>query len=294
MSTNRRKFIQYGGLGALSFLLPTDQLLAAGGDLFMPGKRLSEFAIQIWSVKEDMAKDPKGTLKKLGEYGYKQIESFEGKDGIFWGMKNTEFKNYLTEVGTSIISAHCDISKDFERKAAEAAEIGMKYLICPYKGPQKSLDSFKRFVEEFNNCGDICKKNGIRFAYHNHDYSFKELEGQIPQVLMMEGTNPDTVDFEMDIYWVVAAGENPEEWMKKYKNRFRLCHIKDRMKTPLPDNKNSSCILGTGSIPFSKILKTAGDNGMKHFVIEQEYFEGTTPLESAKANAAYLKKLVLA
>ena len=195
----------------------------------------------------------------------------------------------MDELGMNFISSHCDISKDFERKAAEAAAIGMKYLICPYKGPQKSLDDFKRFADEFNEKGDICKKNGIRFAYHNHDYSFKLLEGQMPQDVMMNLTNKDTVDYEMDIYWVVAAGQDPEAWLKKYKDRFRLCHVKDRTKgaTEAAD----TCTLGQGSIDYSKILKTARKNGMEYYIVEQEKYAGTTPLKASEDNAAYMKKL---
>ena len=196
----------------------------------------------------------------------------------------------MDDLNIKIISSHCDIQKDFERKAAEASEIGMKYLICPWKGPQKSIDDFKRFADEFNKCGEICRKNGIRFAYHNHDYSWKVLDGQIPQEVMMNNTDKELVDFEMDIYWVVTAGIDAEAYFKKYKNRFRLCHIKDRMKTPLPDNKNSSCVIGTGVIPFNKILKTGMDNGLNYFIVEQEYFENTTPLKSAADNAAYMRK----
>ncbi|MFX7768426.1 hypothetical protein ABTK15_20685, partial [Acinetobacter baumannii] len=82
--------------------------------------------------------------------------------------------------------------------------------ICAYKGPQKSIDNFKAFADEFNKCGEIAKKNGLRFAYHNHDYSFKPINGEVPQDVMMKGTDASLVDFEMDIYWVVAAKEDPQ------------------------------------------------------------------------------------
>ena len=236
-----------------------------------------------------MPKDPKGVLKQVSSFGYKQIESYEGKDGMFWGMSNTDFKKYMDELGMTIVSSHCDINKDFEKKAAEAAAIGMKYLICPYKGPQKKLDDFKKFADEFNQKGEICKKNGIRFAYHNHDYTFKELEGQLPQDLLMTSTDPSLVDFELDMYWVVAGEQDPETWLKKYKNRFRLCHVKDRTKgaTEAAD----TCTLGEGSIDYSKILKTAKENGMEYFIVEQEKYTGTTPLKAAEVDAAYMKNI---
>ena len=292
MSNSRRDFIRLSGLSALAFTSPVKKLSSIIADDFFAEKKLPAFGLQLYTIKEDMKSDAKESIKKVASFGYNYIESFEEKDGkgMFWGMTNKEFKKFMDDLNIKIISSHCDIQKDFERKAAEASEIGMKYLICPWKGPQKSIDDFKRFADEFNKCGEICRKNGIRFAYHNHDYSWKVLDGQIPQEVMMNNTDKELVDFEMDIYWVVTAGIDAEAYFKKYKNRFRLCHIKDRMKTPLPDNKNSSCVIGTGVIPFNKILKTGMDNGLNYFIVEQEYFENTTPLKSAADNAAYMRK----
>jgi sugar phosphate isomerase/epimerase len=194
----------------------------------------------------------------------------------------------MDQVGSKIISSHCDYTKDFERKAAEAAEIGMKYLICPYKGPQKSIDDFKRFADEFNKAGEICKKNGIRFAYHNHDYSFKPVNGEVPQDVMMQHTDKNLVDFQMDIYWVVAAGEDPQAWFSKYPGRFRLCHVKDLGKTA---KGHESVQLGKGTIDFPTILKAGKEKGLQYYIVEQEAFTGTNPLESAAVDAGYMKKL---
>jgi len=252
-------------------------------------KKIKKFGLQLYTLRDDFPKDPKGVLKQVASFGYKQLESFEGPNGIFWGMTNKEFKSYIGDLGMEIVSSHCDISKDFEKKAAEAAEIGMKYLICPYKGPQKSIDEFKKFADEFNQKGEICKKNGIRFAYHNHDYSFVDMGGELGQDVMMKNTDPNLVDFELDMYWVVTAGHDIETWLKKYPNRFRLCHIKDRRKDS--KEKADSCDLGTGSIDWPKILKTAQKTGMKYFIVEQERYDGTTPLKAVEADAKYMKGL---
>lgn len=285
MSTSRRDFLRGGAFAALGLSLP----LAGRSELLKnlaAYKTLPAFGIQLWTVKEDMSTNAKDTLQKLSSYGYKLIESFEGQKGMFWGMKHTEFKKYMDDLGMKIISSHCDYTKDFERKAAEAAEIGMKYLICPYKGPQKSIDDFKRFADEFNKSGEICRKSGIRFAYHNHDYSFKSINGELPQDVMMKGTDKHLVDFEMDIYWVVAAGEDPKAWFAKYPNRFRLCHVKDLAKTA---KGHESVQIGKGTIDFKSILKAAAAQGMKYHIVEQEAFTGTNPLESAEADAKYMK-----
>jgi sugar phosphate isomerase/epimerase len=288
MSHNRRDFIKLSVQSAAAIAL-VQMGCNSAGNAAGSGKHIERFGLQLYTLRDDMPKDPRGILKQVASFGYKQIESYEGGQGMFWGMGHKGFKQYMDELGMSIVSSHCDMNKDFERKAAEAAEIGMKYLICPYLGKQKSLDDYKRYADTFNQKGEICRKNGIRFAYHNHDYSFEKMDGQYPQQIMMDMTNKDTVDYEMDIYWVVVAGENVENWLKDYKNRFRLCHIKDRAKGAV--DGNASVNLGTGSIDFSKLLRSAMDNGMQYFVVEQEKYDGTTPLEAVKANAAYMKLL---
>ncbi|NCT94411.1 MAG: sugar phosphate isomerase/epimerase [Chitinophagaceae bacterium] len=288
MSTNRREFLRNGGFAALALGLPFAGKSSILDELTY--KPLGNFGIQLWTVRDDMGKDARATLAKLSSFGYKQIESFEGQKGMFWGMKNTEFKKYMDELGMKIVSSHCNNTVEFERKAAEAAEIGMKHLICAYKGPQKDMDAFKRFNDEFNKCGEIAKKNGIRFAYHNHDYSFKPIDGVMPQDVMMEGTDKNLVDFEMDIYWVVAAGQDPKTWFQKYPNRFRLCHVKDMTKT---EKGQESCQLGKGHIDFKSILAEGRKQGLQTFIVEQEAFTGTNPIESAEADAKYMKAFQL-
>ena len=283
----RNEFLKLSGGLALAGLASKSGFASfAGGSA-----KLKNFGIQLWSVRDDLAKDPKGVLKQLSSYGYKQIESFEGAKGMFWGMSNTEFKAEMDNLGMKIIASHCDINKDFEKKAADAAAIGMKYLICPYKGPQKDLDAFKKFADEFNQKGEICKKNGIRFAYHNHDYSFVTMNGEMGQDVMMKNTDASLVDFELDMYWVVAAGQDIETWLKKYPKRFRLCHVKDRKKEAPLTEKDASVVVGTGSINYPKILKTAKKHGMEYYIVEQEKWEGTTPMQAAQADAVYMKTL---
>lgn len=273
---------------AINSVLPNSFL---SGCMTGDEKRMKTFGIQLWTVRDALAKDPKGVLKQLAESGYSHVESFEGAQGIFWGMKHTEFKQYIGDLGMTIHSAHCNVEADFERKAAEAAEIGMKYLIMPWEGPGKTLEDYRKFADNFNAKAAVCKKAGIRFAFHNHDFTFRQMQGQYAQDVLMQNTDPELVDFEMDIYWVVAAGEDPEAWMKKYPNRFRLCHVKDRSKTPGSDEGKNSVDLGTGTIDFSKVLKTARENGMQYYIVEQEAFPNGTPLEAANTDAGYMKKL---
>jgi len=284
----RRQFLQTTGIAATG-LLVSGYLPACKSSAISKDVR-NKFGLQLYTLRDVLPQDPKGVLTQVASFGYKQIESYEdAKLGIFWGMKNTEFKKLMDDLGMKIVSSHCDINKDFERKAAEAAEIGMNYLLCPYLGPQKTIDDFKRFAETFNEKGQVCKKNGIRFGYHNHDYGFVPVDGQLPQDVLMQNTDKNLVDFEMDIYWVVTAGQDPIAWIDKYPGRFKLSHIKDRKRGASPSQRDVSVELGTGSIDFKKILNEAGKKGMEYYIVEQEAYENTTPLAAAKADADYLK-----
>ncbi|MEM1124716.1 MAG: sugar phosphate isomerase/epimerase [Bacteroidota bacterium] len=304
MTNNRRQFLQNASMVAAgSLLLPhwacqsetkTAEKTTAPPATKAADPSLDKFGIQLYTLRDVIPQDPMGTIKQLASFGYQQIEGYEREQGLFWGMKNTEFKSFLDDLGMEMVASHCDIKKDFEQKAADAAEIGVKYLICPYIGPQESVENWKKVVDTFNECGEVCRKNGIKFAYHNHGYSFETSSGIIPHDFMMENTDPELVDYEMDIYWVVTADADPSAYLKKYANRFKLCHVKDRSKTAPADESNASVDLGTGTIDFSKILKVAKDNGMEYFIMEQERYDNSTSLESAKVGADYLSKLVFA
>jgi sugar phosphate isomerase/epimerase len=258
-----------------------------------PAQGSFPFGIQLWTVKEDMYKDAQATLRQLASFGYKHIESFEGDNGMYWGMSSKDFAAFLKGLGMSLVSSHCDINSNFERKAAEAAAIGVKYLICPSIGPQKTLEEFKKYAEKFNTLGEICRKAGTRFAYHNHDYSFKPLEGNLGQNIMIEYTDPALVDFELDMYWASYASIDPVKYLKQHPGRIKLCHVKDMSKEKMSNGNYESVELGKGSINYPAVLKDAKAAGMEYFIVEQEYFEGTTPLGSSKANAAYMKKIKL-
>ncbi len=295
MSYNRRSFIKLSATFAsgLAFLKISNSLASCNTTSGIDAIN-QDFGLQLYTLRDEMPKDPRGVLRQVASFGYKQLESYEHNQlGMFWGMEPAEFKNYVERLGMRITASHADIYKDFERKAGEAASIGMHYLICPSLGSQKTLDDYKKAADKFNECGEICKRNGLRFAYHNHDYTFKPLEGQIPQDVLMQNTGADLVDYEMDIYWVVTAGQDPLTWLNKYPNRFTLGHIKDRRKDAPASETGATTILGTGSIDYNKILKAASSKGMKYYFVEQEHYAGTTPIDAARANAEFMKNLKL-
>jgi len=289
MRKDRRRFIHNLSVAAGGMiLLPSPNIL---DHPFIPEKRIKNFGLQLYTLRDDIPKDVKGILQKIAAAGYKQIESYDGPDGMWWGMGAKGFKNYVGNLGMTIISAHCDIFKDFERKVEEAASIGVKYLICPWLGKQDNLDKYKMAAEDFNKKGELCKKNGVGFGYHNHAYSFEAVNGIYPQDILMNETDPALVTFEMDMFWVHAAGEKIEHWLHKYKNRFKLCHIKDFSRHPVHDNSLNSVDLGKGVIDWKSTLKAAEKDGMEYFIVEQEAYPGTTPLDAIRANADFMKKM---
>ncbi len=295
MNSSRRKFIQRSSIIAAGLpLLGSDlpQLLTE------PGKSIGTFGIQLYMVRAEMEKDPAGTLKQLRAMGYRQLESFGGSKGMYWGLGNRGFRKLCAGLGLDLVSSHYnDDTAPLDRQASDAAEIGMKYLICPWKGPQTSIDAFKRIADEFNQNGEICRKHGLRFAYHPHDYPYKKIDGQLPIDVLLENTDKELVDFQMDFYYAVTEGQDPAKYLDKYPDRFRLSHLRDVLKKRFPagSTDESACDLGSpeGSIDYPKLLSQAMRDGMKYFFVEQSFYSRESPLESAKRNALYLKKISL-
>lgn len=314
---NRRYFLRNSGLLAasplaLSYLASCQSAEKTASESETTGPSpLGDFGIQLWTVKEEMAKDPKGTLKSLARFGYTQIESFQGADGIFWGMSAADFKSYTTDLGLQVISSHTDPEfalkpeklDAFKQLVEEAQVVGLSHVINPYLGFLKTLDDFKKATEQFNVLGEIAQQAGMKYGYHNHHYSFTKMGDEYPQDVMMAGTDADKVDFEMDLYWVVAAQQDPAAWMAKYPGRFKLLHLKDMYKADkIEDIKkteeinpafplNASCLLGTGQIDFAALVKAGKTHGAERFIMEQERFDGTTLMEAAEKNAQFLKAL---
>lgn len=278
-SYNRRDFLQLGtvALGALAF---------SRLDCGKQGRKLEKIGLQLYSVKDVFEKDPVGTMRLLAGMGYTQLESYERNGDFFWGLTNKDFKKVMDELGMSLISTHCEIEKNFEQKAEQAAEIGMKYLIYNWPFSQQPMDEYKRKADLFNHCGEICKKAGLRFSYHNYSSSYQLVDGIYPQDMLMERTDASLVYHQMDIYWLVRAGQDPKAWLKKYPGRYKLSHVKD-------GNNKETCVLGKGNIDLSSILSVGLDNGMEYFIVEQEHFQELNSMESAGVNAEYLKGLVL-
>lgn len=249
-----------------------------------------KFGLQLWSVKEEMEQAPQRTLEQVAAFGYHQIETFEGAQGRCWSMVPRDFKAFVHGLGMEIVAAHCDVFNDFEQKVETAVETGMRFLVCPWLGANDNLDFYRQAAARFNYCGELCRQAGIGFAYHNHDYSFLPVEGISPIELFLQETDPALVSFEMDIFWVVAAGHDPGAWLRANPERWPLVHLKDKVLTA-NNSPHESTRLGQGTIDFSALL--AGQYpGIEWWIAEQEQFAGDSPMEAARANAAYMRSLL--
>lgn len=319
MKYNRRTFIRQASLAA-TLPLAFSQFSSCTSESKKettsdkPGFLIDQYGIQLWTVKDQMAIDPKATLRSIASFGYKQIESFGGENGIFWGMSPAEFKAYLNEIGLTAVGSHCnpdytiktELKDEFRQLAEDAATVGMQYLINPFPGPVSTYDDWMKVAEGLNQQGEICKEFGLKSGYHNHHGEFMKVgDDQIPLKLLLDNTDADLVDFEMDIYWVVKAQQDPVKWLTDYPNRFRLCHIKDLHKPgriaeiessePLEGDfwpSDTSCQLGTGQIDYTAILPVAKEKGVKEFIVEQERFDNSTSMKDAEKDASYMNQFL--
>ena len=138
--------------------------------------------------------------------------------------------------------------------------------------------------------GQKLNSYGLKFAYHNHDYTFLELDGQLPQDILINETDPALVDFELDIYWAHVANVNADEYLAKFPGRFKLCHVKDS-EAGSGDPHQRGVLLGKGEIAYAELIKQSRELGMEYFIVEQERFPTGTPIEAAETNAKYLFEL---
>ena len=239
-------------------------------------------------------------MAQVGKAGFTEVETFGySVDKGFFGTSVHDFKSMLDDNGLKATSNHFDFnsmikdgSTDLVKAYVETANhLGSEYITVPYVVQELrgvSGDDYKKLAEQVNKFGELCKAGGLKLAYHNHDFEFTKFGDTNGYEILLNETDKNLVDFEMDIYWVVAAGADPIAYLKKYPNRFKLCHVKDLIKT---STGHESCILGKGTIDFKNILYVGAQNGLKFHIIEQEAYTGTTELDCAKENAIVLNNL---
>jgi sugar phosphate isomerase/epimerase len=255
-----------------------------------------------------MAKDPLGTLKQLAAMGYKYVEHANYVNRKFYGYSPTDFKKLLGDLGMQMKSGHTvmgrqawdEAKKDFtdawKFTVEDAATVGQEYVISPWLDDEnrKNYDDLKRYMEVFNKSGELCKKSGMKFGYHNHDFEFSQrLNGEKVFDIILQNTDPSLVAQQLDIGNMYHAGGIALEIMKQYPNRFELMHVKDEIKSKGEGEMGGgyeSTILGKGVIPVKEIVDLGRKSGTKHFIIEQESYQDKTPLQSAKEDLVIMKK----
>ena len=248
--------------------------------------KLSKIGLQLYTVRRELKQDFEGTLRKVAALGIKEVEFTD-----YFGQNPARVKELLKNLKIAAPSVHTNTKtlRDGLAKAIEDAKIiGHQYLVLGWlpEEERKSLDDYKRLVELINKAGEECGKAGLRFAYHNHDFEFKELEKQIPYDLILAETDAAKVKMELDLYWISKAGFDPLAYIEKHPKRFPMVHVKDMDATP----KKYFTEAGRGTINFGKIFAKADTAGIKHYYIEQDETPAA-PLKSVEISLKYLKEL---
>ena len=268
-------------------------ILSACKNVGSASKGNSAIGLQLYSLRDTIQQDPKGVLQKVASFGYKELETYGYKNGQIFGMPFSEFGSFTKGLGMKVVSGHygLDIVKGdgWEKAVTDAKSIGQQYLVVPYlnEPERKSIDDYKRICETLNKAGEVVKKNGLKFGYHNHAFEFEKMDGQIPFDVMLAELDPKLVNMEMDIFWVVNAKHDPIQYFEKYPGRFEQWHVKDMDK----NNPDRNADVGTGTIDWKKIFSKAQLSGMKHFYVEQESYPGA-PIDSVAACIKYLKTIL--
>ena len=262
--------------------------------------------IQLYSVRDDMGKDPLGTLKQLAAMGYKNVEHANYRDRKFYGYTPPEFKKILDDLGMAMPSGHTvlgpshwdETKKQFtdlwKYTVEDAATLGQKYVISPSLDNRyrKDRDALLRFMEVFNKSGELCNRSGMKFGYHNHDFEFSEkLNGDTLYDIILVNTDERLVIQQLDIGNLYNGGANAIEVVKQYPTRFLSLHVKDEIKATSGNDKYESTILGAGIVNVKEVIDFVRKNTKNvHYIIEQESYQGKAPLDCAKEDLAIMKK----
>ena len=283
MNTNRRQFINTLGLSSIG--------LAAGIPSWAIGKKatqLDKIGFISGIVDNFLKEDWKGTLEKLAKLGYTEMEC-----GNYLGKSLSEYKAVCKSLGINPFaggSSMADMQKDTDQKIAEALEMDKKYWVCywPWLSDAKNItaDEAKTAAENLNKLGHACKKGGIKFCWHNHNWEFEKYTGEgLPFDILMKNTDSQTVKTELDIYWVRKGGGDPLECLKKYPGRYEILHVKDMDASP---EKSFACP-GSGIIDFAPVFREAWDQGVRHYIVEKDGEKNG--IECLQLSADYLKNM---
>jgi sugar phosphate isomerase/epimerase len=252
------------------------------------------FGLQLFSLRDDLKKDPKAAIEELGKIGYSYVEAASYDNGKFYGMEPEEFKALCDKNGMKFISSHTGADYKGDQESWDAAmkwwdqaieahkRAGCKIIIKPSMGSYaySGLEGLKKTCEYFNAVGEKCNKAGVRFGYHNHTNEFKNIPGtdQVIYDYMLQNTDPKKVTFEMDVYWIYKGGKYSVDYFNKYPGRFELLHIKDKKD-----------LGASGEMDFKPIFENSKKAGTKLFIVENEQYD-YPPMESVKKCYDFLMK----
>jgi len=245
----------------------------------------------LYTVRQDMVKDLDKTLEAVAAMGYNWVEAADYSDGLFYKLKPVEFRNKVKSAGLRLLSTHNGglNTTNIDKIIADCSEAGIKYLVLPSLPGKwgRSLDGYKEAADFFNLAGEKCRKEGMKFGFHNHSVEFKMIDNQIPYDILVQNTDPKLVTFELDLCWITAGGQSAVEYFNRFPGRFELWHMKDMSA----DKRDAT--MGEGTIDFKPIYALAKKAGLKYWFVEQDDCRTHTPLESARISREYLINNIL-
>jgi sugar phosphate isomerase/epimerase len=292
---NRREFLKTATFASLGAIALSRTSFATS---VFAGKGYPEVGIQLYTVRDAMTADPKGALAKVAKLGYKNLELAGYSNGKFYGMEPNEFKKTVEDLGMKVISSHTGVevkgvdTGNANQMAEDHAKIGVQYCVQPWLVPErrKTADMYKQFVSELNLVGEVMKKHGIQFGYHNHNFEFEQVDGVIPYYdIYMKNLDPNLVIMELDIYWATRAGQNSIDIFKKYPGRIQLWHVKDMENSA----DHFFAPVGAGTIDYKDIFKYQDTSGMKYYFVEQDNTRDQKPFVAIETSINNLKNKIL-
>ncbi len=299
MNTSRRNFIKKGAI-ALAAATVINRSSFAGV------LKLDNVGMQLFSIRDDMTKDPLGSLQQIANMGYRNVEHANYINRKFYGYPAKEFKKILDNLGLIMISGHTvmgtehwdKVKKDFTDSwkftVEDAATLQQKYVVSPWMDEsfRKSYDDLKSCLDIFNKCGELCKKSGMKFGYHNHDFEFSQkLNNEKVFDIMMRSIDPDLVVVQLDIGNLYSGGAIAADVIRQYPNRFENIHVKDMVKSGGGNEEYESTIIGEGIVNAKETVALATSlGGAICYIIEQESYQNKSPLECMKTNLAIMRK----
>ncbi len=306
MKTNhsRRDFIRISAAGALGVLALSDYSCKPKSKAVDP--KSYGIGLQLYTIRDAMAADVPGSLKKVADMGYKYMELAGYADGKFYGYSPADFRKLVEDLGMEILSSHTQVEatgitlENARKMAEDHALLGVKYCVQPWVVPEArtTIASYQKMAADWNQVGQIMKENGIQFGYHNHNFEFNTVEGKIPYFdVFMTELDKDLVTMEIDLFWATKAGQNPVDIFNKYPGRFQLFHMKDMFTHEEPffttDGVEDFAPVGAGVINFKEILAAKDIAGMKYMIVEQDRTKDGLPFDAIQTSITNLTTKIL-